>query len=312
MKIYHTIPDNKNLFKNPVVTIGNFDGVHIGHRKIFNKLLEVAQRIKGDPVVITFSSHPRKVLNPETPIKIVTTSDEKINAIFSLGIDNIILLHFTPEMANMTAREFYNDILVTRIDVRELVIGYDHAFGKNREGDIDYVSMLSRESNIGLTRVNEELYDSQPVSSTWIRRELESGNIGMVEKLLGRKYSITGTVMQGKGRGRSLGFPTANIVPEDPDKLIPADGTYSVMVSLVNGSKKKGMLNIGMNPTFSDTGRTIEAHLFDFNDDIYDARIAVEFVRFIRKEQAFGSVDKLSAQLQRDKETALMHLRDYE
>ena len=311
MKIYHTIPDNKNLFKNPVVTIGNFDGVHIGHRKIFNKLLDVSQRINGDPVVITFSSHPRKVLNPENPIKIVTTSDEKINAIFSLGIDNIILLHFTPEMANMTAREFYNDILITKIDVRELVIGYDHAFGKNREGNIDFVSVLCRESNIGLTRVDEELYDSQPVSSTWIRRELESGNISMVEKLLGRKYSITGTVMQGKGRGRSLGFPTANIAPEDPDKLIPADGTYSVIVSLVNGSKKKGMLNIGMNPTFSDTGRTIEAHIFDFNDDIYDARITVEFVRFIRKEQAFGSVDKLSAQLQRDKETALIHLRDY-
>ena len=191
MKIYHTIPDNKNLFKNPVVTIGNFDGVHMGHRKIFSTLLSTAERVKGDAVVITFSSHPRKILNPEAHIQVITTSEEEVNAIFNVGIDNIILLHFTPEMANMSARDFYNDILITRIDIRELVIGYDHAFGKDRQGTMEYVSMLCKESGIGLTRVEEEMADSQPVSSSWLRRELESGNFPLAEKLLGRRYSMT-------------------------------------------------------------------------------------------------------------------------
>lgn len=310
MKIYHTIPDNKNLFKNPVVTIGNFDGVHLGHQRIFSTLLSVAERQKGDALVITFSSHPRKVLNPEAHIHVITTSEEKVNAIFNMGIDNIILLHFTPEMANMLAREFYNDILITKIDIRELVIGYDHAFGKDRQGNMDYVSMLCRESGIGLTRVEEVMVDSQPVSSSWLRDELNSGNFPLAEKLLGRRYSLGGTVVRGAGRGRTLGFPTANIRLDDPDKLVPADGCYSVLVSLVNGTKYKGMLNIGSNPTFAQGGRHIEVNIFNFTADIYDARITVEFVQRIREEVAFSSAEKLIKQLNNDRAAAMAHLRN--
>lgn len=308
MKIYHNIPDNKNLFKNPVVTIGNFDGVHKGHQKIFSTLLSVAGRVRGDAVVITFSSHPRKVLNPESHIQIITTSEEKVNAIFNMGIDNIILLHFTPEMANMTAREFYNDILITKIDIRELVIGYDHAFGKDRQGTMEYVSMLCSESGIGLTRVEEEMVESQPVSSSWLRKELEKGNFPVAEKLLGRRYNMSGTVVRGAGRGRTLGFPTANIHLDDTDKLVPAKGCYSVIVTLMNGARYRGMLNIGSNPTFSQGGCNIEVNIFDFNENIYDSRITVEFVERIRDEVPFSSPEKLVEQLNKDRITALDQL----
>ncbi|HOO72395.1 MAG TPA: bifunctional riboflavin kinase/FAD synthetase [Spirochaetota bacterium] len=312
MKIYHNIPDNKNLFRNPVVTIGNFDGVHLGHRKIFSRLKEVAKKKSGDAVVITFSSHPRKVLYPDIPIKVITTSDEKVNAIFNLGIDNIILLHFTREMANMSAKDFYNDILLTRIDTRELVIGYDHAFGKNREGTIDFLAGLCAETGIGLTRVDEEMLDSRPISSTWLRSLIEEGDLPMVERLLGRRYSLSGTVVRGAGRGGStLGFPTANIDPLDPDKILPADGSYAVVVTLNSGIKKGGMLNIGMNPTFNADKKTIEVNIFDFAEDIYDSVITVDFVARLRPERRFNTTEDLVAQLGQDKIMALKILDDH-
>jgi riboflavin kinase/FMN adenylyltransferase len=308
MKIYHAVPDNKNLFKNPVVTIGNFDGVHLGHKKIFTALLESARDNCGDAVVITFSSHPRKVLYPDNPIKIITTSEEKVNAIFNLGIDNIILLHFTREMAEMSAREFYNDILVTRIDARALVIGYDHAFGKNREGTVDYLSELCARTGMGLTRVDEAMLDSRPISSTWLRELIEQGDLAMTERILGRRYGLSGTVSRGQRRGRMLGFPTANIVLDDGDKVLPADGSYSVLVHAGDGVTRGGMLNIGVNPTFGTAKKTIEVNIFDFDADIYDARISVEFVDRIRAEWPFESVEALTAQLVRDRERALSQL----
>lgn len=312
MKIYHTIPDNKALFKNPVVTIGNFDGVHVGHRKIFSKLLERAKKISGDAVVITFSSHPRKVLYPDMPLKIITTSNEKVNALFSLGIDNIILLHFTREMAQMSAREFYNDILITKLDAREMVIGYDHAFGKNREGTIEYLTGLCAETGIGLTRVDEEMLGERPISSTWLRQIIEEGDLPMSKKLLGRNYSLSGFVARGEGRGRILGFPTANIVPDDPDKVIPAQGSYSIIAVLPGGQKKRGMLNIGVNPTFSSGKKTIEANIFDFDEDIYDTVITVEFVGRIRPEKKFASADELVSQLRKDRATAMGHFEEHD
>ena len=309
MKIYHHIPDHKNLFVNPVVTIGNFDGVHIGHRKILSSLLEKAREKSGEPVVITFSSHPRKILNPELPIKIITTTDEKVNAIYDFGIPNIILLNFTRQMAQMHAIEFYNEILVGKLDAKYLVIGYDHAFGKNREGNYDFLSELAASTGVEITRIEEEDRYKHPISSTWIRREIESGNITKANTLLGWKYTLSGTVVRGKNRGRSLGFPTANINPLHQDKIIPGDGVYAVRVIFEDGTKKKGMLNIGTNPTFSEEARTIEVNIFDFNDTIYDSILTIEFHKRIRNEIKFESQEKLVEQIERDKSSALKMLK---
>jgi riboflavin kinase / FMN adenylyltransferase len=305
MKIYHNLPEHKNLFINPVVTIGNFDGVHLGHRKILSALVEKAREKSGEPVVITFSSHPRKVLNPELPIKIITTTEEKVNAIYNFGVPNIILLNFTRQMSQMHAIDFYNEVLIGKLDARYLVIGYDHAFGKNREGNYDFLTELSASGNVEITRIDEEDRYEHPVSSTWIRREIESGNMVTANTLLGWRYTLSGSVVRGVGRGRTLGFPTANITPLHPDKIVPGDGVYAVTVSFGNGTKKAGMLNIGTNPTFAGIHRTIEANIFDFAEDIYEAVITVEFHDKIRDETAFETRESLVQQLGRDKISAL-------
>lgn len=301
MKIYHHLPEHKNLFINPVVTIGNFDGVHLGHRKILAALIDKSREKSGEPVVITFSSHPRKVLNPELPIKIITTTEEKVNAIYNFGVPNIILLNFTHQMSQMHAIDFYNEILIGKLDAKYLVIGYDHAFGKNREGNFDFLSELSAATGVEITRIEEEDRYEHPVSSTWIRREIESGNILKANALLGWRYTLSGTVVRGVGRGKTLGFPTANIEPLNPDKIIPGNGVYAVMILFENGMKKKGMLNIGTNPTFAGLRITIEVNIFDFSEDIYEDVITVEFHEKIRNDQAFDSRESLMAQLGRDK-----------
>lgn len=310
MKIYHTIPENKNLLRNPVVTIGSFDGVHTGHRKIFEKLIEIAARKNADPVVITFSTHPRKILNPGIRLTLLTTTDEKINALFDLGIDNIILLNFTREMANMTAEEFYNEILLKKIDVKDLVIGYDHAFGKNREGNYEFLNRLQAASGISVTRVDEALYEGKPVSSTWIRELIQQGDMEGASRLLGREYRLTGRVVKGKGRGAGLGFPTANIIPIDADKIIPGDGVYAVSLLLEDERPETGMLNIGLNPTFGDTGRTIEANIFDFNETIYETHVTVIFHKKIRDERTFASVGQLREQLERDRQEVMTYFKN--
>lgn len=307
MKIYHTIPENNNLFRNPVVTIGNFDGVHAGHKKIFDTLVRTAIVKNGDPLVITFSNHPRKILYPDIPIKVITTVEEKLNAIFNCGVSNIILLHFTREMAEMHAYDFFNDILIKKIDAREIVIGYDHAFGKNREGDINFLSKLAGEKGIGLTKVDEELLADRPISSSWLREEILEGNIVMANRLLGRIYSISGFVKGGHGRGKKLGFPTANIVPDSEDKIVPKDGVYAVMVKVAD-TMRGGMLNIGCNPTFADKQRTLEVNIFDFDRDIYDEQITVYFHQRIRDEVTFESADALVRQIEADRIEAVRAL----
>ncbi len=305
MKIYHNLPEHKNLFKNPVVTIGNFDGVHLGHRKIFSALLGVSSKESGDPVVITFSTHPRKILNPEMQMRILTTTEEKVNAIYNFGIPNIILLNFTRQMAMMSASDFYHDILINRLDAKTIVIGYDHAFGKNREGNYNFITELASTTGVEIIRIAEEFVDLQPVSSTRIRRALEIGDIRLANRLMGHRYSLSGSVTKGMGRGRSLGFPTANIVPTNRDKIIPADGVYAVTAFTENGMGIQGMLNIGNNPTFPDTPWSIEVHLFDYEGDLYDSILTVAFYERIRNEIRFRSKEQLIAQIKRDRESAL-------
>ncbi len=312
MTIVRGIPEHRGLFRNPVVTLGSFDGVHMGHMRIFSMVQNIARQKGGDPIVITFTEHPRKVITPKTPPRILTTVDEKVSAIRSCGIGNIILLDFTAQMAQMTATEFFNEIVLKKLGVIDVVVGYDHAFGRNREGNIDFLREISKHRGFGVTRVEPKSFYSRPISSTWIRTELEDGNVRLASSLLGRRYAISGTVSRGAGRGRTIGFPTANLLPEDAGKVVPKDGVYAVTVLVAGTERFEGMLNIGTNPTFANVEHTIEAHLFGFSGDIYGSAIEVEFVDRIRDEQKFGSVEELVAQIGRDGSAAREILREAE
>lgn len=305
MRIYYEIPDNKELFHNPVITIGSFDGVHTGHRRILSTLLNIAREKSGEAIVLTFSTHPRKVLTPKTPPKILTTADEKIRVIRDCGIKTIIMLEFTEEMANMSAVDFLNEIILKRLGVIDIVIGYDHAFGKDREGNFELLKEFSRKRGFRVTRTESKNFYSRPVSSSWIRTELEDGNVGLANRLLGRRYTLMGRVVHGASRGRSIGFPTANVMPDDQDKVIPKDGVYAVSVEIDESVRGKGMLNIGTNPTFANADRSIEVHIFDFDQNIYENRVDIEFHERIRDEARFESPDLLVEQLKKDKSLAL-------
>jgi len=304
MKIYSEIPENTGQFRNPVVTIGNFDGVHTGHRKIIETLLHKSREHNGEPFVITFRNHPRTVIHPGSVCRVITTVEEKQKALYELGITNIVMLDFTRELSQLTAEQFYNGLLVERLKAREIVIGYDHAFGKNREGNIDFLLKLSQQTGVEITQIGEESCGNEIISSTLLRTEIDSGNMDKVEILLGRRYTLTGKVVKGAGRGGAkLGFPTANILPDNPDKIIPSGGVYAVKVFLPSGEMKKGMLNIGLNPTFNGseiTGKFIEVNIFDFSSDIYGAYLTVEFYDRIRDEKKFPSAQDLIAQLKND------------
>lgn len=312
LKIYTDIPDNDGLFKNPVVTIGNFDGVHTGHKKIIEKLIESAEAHNGTPIVITFKNHPRTVFHPESVCRMITTVEEKQKALFSLGINNIIMLNFTKEFSNLTADQFYNELLIGRLKVKELVIGYDHAFGKNREGNIDYLMKLSEKTGIIINQVEEEICNEEIISSTFLRNEIDNGNMKTVSKLLGRKYSLSGKVVKGAGRGKKIGFPTANIVPDFSEKIVPGNGIYAAAVYFNDGSYYYGMLNIGYNPTFNGKDRSIEINIFDFNKDIYNEIITLEFIEKIRSEKKFNSAESLAEQLKKDEITIRTICKDYQ
>ncbi len=300
MRVFREIPDH-SAFTSPVLTIGSFDGVHAGHHRIISALLNRARETSGDAVALTFTSHPRKIITPDTPPKILTTTDEKISALESLGVESIILLDFTREMASMEAHEFLSEIVLGKMGVVHMVVGYDHAFGKDRQGNFEFLLELSHRRGFGVTRVEPRNFYSRPISSTWIRAELEDGNIAMAAALLGRNYTLSGGVVRGAGRGRTIGFPTANIVPSDPDKVLPKNGVYAVNVRINREEVKSGMLNIGTNPTFGGMERTAEVNIFDFGDDIYGAEVEIEFCRRLRDEARFDSAEALVEQLQRDR-----------
>ncbi|HQO38840.1 MAG TPA: bifunctional riboflavin kinase/FAD synthetase [Spirochaetota bacterium] len=303
IRLYHEIPENDGSIINPVVTIGNFDGVHTGHRKIIETLLLKSREHSGEPFVITFRNHPRTVIHPGSVCRMITTVEEKQQALAELGVRNIVMLEFTREVADLTAEEFYHELLIGRLGAREIVIGYDHAFGKNREGNIDYLKNLAKRTGILITQVPVEAIEGSAVSSTLLRRELDSGNMERVEKLLGRKYSISGRVIKGDGRGRQLGYPTANVKPSSPDKIIPAVGVYAVSVN-IRGKEYGGMLNIGFNPTFNGTAMSIEVNIFGFNEDIYGEELSLIFHGKIRDERKFESADALVKQIESDRAEA--------
>ena len=309
MKIYHGIEDFKRL-DYAVVTSGTFDGVHVGHQKILSRLKEIARKSNGETVLITFWPHPRFVLYPEqTDLKLLNTFEEKADLLREQGIDHLLRIPFTKEFSKLTSKEFIRNILINTIGTKKLVIGYDHRFGKNREGSFEHLKENASIYGFDVEEISRQDIDNVGVSSTKIRTALMEGDVTTGTELLGRPYSIRGRVVKGEKIGRILGFPTANLEVDSQHKLIPADGSYAVKVHHRN-QELQGMLNIGFRPTVNGKTKTIEAHIFNFNEDIYGETISIDFIRRIRDEIKFTDVEELKKQLASDKSLAIKILNE--
>lgn len=303
MKIYEGLGEFP-ILKNAVVTSGTFDGVHLGHQKILQRVLEIAKRIDGETVLITFWPHPRLVLFPEEhKLRLLSTFEEKAKLLREFGIDHLISIPFTKEFSELSSQEFIENVLVNKIKCKKLVIGYDHRFGKNREGSFEYLQANHLKFGFELEEIPRQDVDDIGVSSTKIRKALEAGEVTMALNYLGRPYELNGLVIKGQQIGRSIGFPTANIHTPNDYKLVPRDGVYAVQAA-VDGNVYKAMLNIGNRPTVDGSKKTVEAHLFDFQGDLYDKQITIYFKAFLREERKFDGLEQLKAQLKLDQVTA--------
>ncbi len=303
MKIWEDI-SNFNA-KNPVVTIGSFDGVHLGHQQVLKQLNDIAKNIDGESVVFTFSPHPAKVLSPEKELVLLTTIEEKIELFTESKLDHLVLYPFTKEFSQLKYEDFVEQILVDKLGVNTILIGYDNTVGRNKKGDFKQLKKLSSKFDFKVIKQNEIRFDEKELSSTHIRTLLSHGKLLAASKLLGYPYVLSGNVVRGQQIGNKLGFPTANVLPCD-NKFIPGMGVYAVMVEYDKKSYK-GMMNIGLRPTIDDYAKkpVIEAHLFDFKENLYGKFIKISIIRKLRNEYKFDSVDALRAQLKKDKQFAL-------
>lgn len=302
MNICHNIEEFKPV-KNAVVTIGTFDGVHQGHRKIISRIRELANEIGGESVILTFFPHPRMILHPEDQdIRMINTMSEKAELLEKLGLDHLIITPFSRDFSNQAAEDYIRNILVERIGTKKIVIGYDHRFGKDRQGSFADLQRMGPVYGFDVIEIPEQDVHDVAVSSTRIRKALLSGDIGLANEFLGYPFFITGKVNRGDQIGRTIGYPTANILIEESYKLIPCDGIFAVKVH-VKGNAYKGMGYIGHRPTINGLTRNIEVNIFDFNDDIYSQPIRMEFLHYVRGDMKFESLSRLQEQLDRDKET---------
>jgi len=308
MRLYTDLRQITQPFAHPVVTIGNFDGVHLGHQLLFSKVAAQARRISGTSVAITFDPHPLKVLRRPEGIRLISCIGQKIELIRMAGIDALIIIPFDHQFAQTTATDFVEKILCQTIGVQELVIGYDYAFGRGREGNIDFLRRQGEQRGFPVTVVEAHYEDGLLVSSTKIRELIMAGQMEQVRRLLGRCYHIHGEVQRGKQRGRQLGFPTANLHIAEED-LCPKKGVYVTQV-VCGGTMYGSISNIGHNPTFGDNALVAETHIFDFNDDIYGLPIRLNLLRHLRDEVKFASADELAAQIRKDVELARHVLAD--
>ncbi|WP_417908893.1 bifunctional riboflavin kinase/FAD synthetase [Candidatus Electronema sp. PJ] len=307
MQLYRNLQEITRPFHRPIVTIGNFDGVHLGHQLLFSEVLVKARRSGGTAVAITFDPHPLKVLRPEG-IRLISSVEQKIELIRLAGIDALVIIPFDRQFAQTTAPDFVEQILCHTIGVQELVIGYDYAFGRGREGNIAFLQQQGQDKGFPVTVVEAHYEDNLPVSSTRIRQLVMDGQMQEVRRLLGRCYHIRGEVQRGRQRGRGLGFPTANLHISEED-LCPKKGVYVTQV--VCGGKMYGSIsNIGHNPTFGENELVAETHIFDFNADIYGQPIRLNLLRHLRGEIKFASAEELSAQISKDVEIARLVLAD--
>jgi riboflavin kinase/FMN adenylyltransferase len=307
--ILHYGYDNLNLTA-PVVTLGIFDGVHRGHRVLLDTLVLRAKEEGGESVVITFFPHPRLVLEKDhLNLFFLTTMDEKIHLLREAGVDHLIILEFSTEFSKIEACDFVKQILVDKVGTKHLIIGYNHHFGWKGEGDFNTIRECSNKLNFSVEQVEGFSLAAGGISSSVIRTALLKGKVEEANELLGYMYSLTGIVVAGKQLGRALGFPTANIQPQDPHKLIPVNGVYAVEV-LINEKRYAGMLSIGLNPTVNTNPgqRSIEVHIFDFEEDIYGQEITLIFRKWLRDEEKFASLEQLTEQMKLDRDNTLKFL----
>jgi riboflavin kinase/FMN adenylyltransferase len=293
------------LIQGSVVTIGTFDGVHLAHQKIFNKIVSLATEQQLKSVVITFWPHPKAVIDQNDSIVLLNTIDERLDLIAQCGIDYTLLIPFDSSFASKTAFDFLKNILIDGLHARTIVIGFDHHFGANREGNIQFLEQYKTQFGYQIELISQIELHNVAINSTAIRANLSSGNVVEANKLLGRKYSIEGKVIEGRKIGRTIGFPTANIKLNNPLKIVPKNGVYAVEV-LVENQLYKGMMNIGTRPTFGEQTLSLEVHIFEFERDIYDKTIKVFFLNRIRDEQKFDSVERLIEQLKKDKKAIVI------
>ena len=288
--------------KKSVITLGTFDGLHLGHQEIFGEVIRKSREIDGRSFLLTFDPHPRKVIPGRNDVKLLSTLEEKIEILEKLGLENLFVVNFTMEFSKQTPEDFVKKYLIDGIGLSEIVIGYDHHFGKGRDGNFELLKEIGEKNNFSVTLVPEYSIDGETISSTKIRNALLEGDVLKAGKMLGRNYSFKGKIVRGDGRGRKLGFPTANISVNDEDKLIPAKGIYAAEC-IVQKEKYFGLLSLGSRPTFHKDGEIIpEFYIFDFDRDIYDEIMKVEMIEKIRDEEKFSSVDELIIQMKKDEE----------
>ncbi|CAG5076324.1 bifunctional riboflavin kinase/FAD synthetase [Parvicella tangerina] len=302
--IIHKSINEIGEIKNPILTVGTFDGVHVGHQKIISRINELAQEKNGESVLLTFHPHPRKVLFPDDDsLKLINTIEEKTALLEQFGLDHVIYMAFEKSLSRMSPVEYVRDILVNKIGIKTIVIGYDHHFGRNREGDIELLRELGPIYDFEVVEITAQDIDEITVSSTKVRRAIEKGDIKIANEFLGHPFCMTGTVVAGAKLGRELGYPTANLQVNDINKIIPGNGVYEVIVQ-TKENRFTGMLNIGTKPTVADSDETsIEVHLLDFNADLYGQELTLTFIRKIRDEQKFDDLTALKNQLSKDEES---------
>jgi len=310
LKIYNSLSDFKTA-KKTIVTLGTFDGVHIGHQKILEKLLQNAKKYNCESLILTFFPHPRMVLQEGSDIKLLNTIDERSILLDKLGLDNLIIHPFDKEFSRLSAEEFVKTILVDSFNIQKIIIGHDHRFGRNRTADIDDLILYGEKFGFEVEQISAQEINEVSISSTKIRNAILDGNMALANKYLGYDYRLPGIVSKGKQLGRTIGFPTANILINSELKLIPQDGVYAVWVCY-NNAKFGGMLNIGNNPTIKDKGRSIEVNIFDFDKEIYTESLKIEFVNKLRNEVKFDGLEALKNQLHTDKQNAQSILNKFE
>lgn len=308
MNTYSSISEFSTT-KKTVVTIGTFDGVHMGHRKILDKVIAEAELRNEESVVLTFYPHPRFILNENSDLKLLNTIEEKTELLSKTGLDALIIHPFSKEFANLSAEEFVKTILVDQLHISKIIIGYDHKFGKNRTADIHDLIQFGAKYNFEVEQITAQELDEIAVSSTKIRTALGEGNITLANNYLGYPYSLSGKVIHGNQIGRTIGFPTANIQMADTFKLIPKKGVY-VVRCLIKDRLVKGVMNIGNRPTVDGTSLSIEVHLLDFDATLYGFEISVYLLDFIRKEQKFENLEALTSQIEDDKKKAIQFLKN--
>ena len=302
MKIFQTTSQFKS-HKKTIVTLGTFDGVHLGHQKVLQKVIQSARELDCDSLVLTFYPHPQLILNPNSEIKLLNTIDEKCNLLDNLGLQNLVIQAFNKQFSEMEAEDFVKDILVDRFNVQKIIVGYDHRFGKNRSANFDDLVGFGKKHGFDVAQISAAQSNEISISSTKIRNAISNNDLDISRNYLGYDYFFSAKVIKGNQIGRTLGFPTANLKIDEVHKLLPKSGVFAVEIQFGN-SIFNGIMNIGNRPTIEGKNQTVEVHIFDFEQDIYDKTLKIIFKSFIRNEQKFESLDALQIQLEQDKREA--------